>query len=87
MLDEYVAHVVEKRCPAGVCKDLLSYEIVADKCFGCGMCAKQCPADAISVTDYTAPGKKKPALAIDTNKCVKCGACMGTCKFKAIIKK
>ena len=85
--DEYVAHVVEKRCPAGVCKDLLSYEIVADKCFGCGMCAKQCPADAISVTDYTAPGKKKPALAIDTNKCVKCGACMGTCKFKAIIKK
>ena len=85
--DEYVAHVVEKRCPAGVCKDLLSYEIVADKCFGCGMCAKQCPAEAISVTDYTAPGKKKPALAINKDKCVKCGACMGTCKFKAIIKK
>ncbi len=84
--DEYVAHIVDKKCPAGVCKNLLTYKIVADKCFGCGMCAKACPADAISVTDYTAPGKKKPALAIDASKCVKCGACMGTCKFKAIIK-
>ena len=84
--DEYVAHIVDKKCPAGVCKNLLTYKIVADKCFGCGMCAKVCPADAISVTDYTAPGKKKPALAIDASKCVKCGACMGTCKFKAIIK-
>ncbi len=84
--DEYVAHIVDKKCPAGVCKNLLTYKIIADKCFGCGMCAKACPADAISVTDYTAPGKKKPALAIDPSKCVKCGACMGTCKFKAIIK-
>ena len=84
--DEYVAHIVDKKCPAGVCKNLLTYKIIADKCFGCGMCAKACPADAISVTDYTAPGKKKPALAIDASKCVKCGACMGTCKFKAIIK-
>ncbi len=85
--DEYIAHVVDKKCPAGVCKDLLSFEIDKDKCFGCGMCAKQCPAEAISVTDYTAPGKKKPAYAIDKNKCVKCGACIATCKFKAIIKK
>jgi NADP-reducing hydrogenase subunit HndC len=51
------------------------------------MCAKQCPADAIQVTDYTAPGKKKPAYAIDKDKCVKCGACVASCKFKAIIKK
>ncbi len=85
--DEYIAHVVDKKCPAGVCKDLLSFEIEADKCFGCGMCAKQCPADAIYVTDYTAPGKKKPAYAIDKDKCVKCGACIASCKFKAIIKK
>ncbi len=85
--DEYIAHVVDKKCPAGVCKDLLSFEIDKDKCFGCGMCAKQCPAEAISVTDYTAPGKKKPAYTIDKDKCVKCGACMSTCKFKAISKK
>ncbi|MDE6775899.1 MAG: NADH-quinone oxidoreductase subunit NuoF [Ruminococcus sp.] len=85
--DEYIAHVVDKKCPAGVCKDLLSFEIDADKCFGCSMCAKQCPANAISVTDYTAPGKKKPAFAIDKDKCVKCGACIATCKFKAISKK
>ncbi len=85
--DEYIAHVVDKKCPAGVCKDLLSFEIEKDKCFGCGMCAKQCPAEAITVTDYTAPGKKKPAYSIDKDKCVKCGACMSTCKFKAIIKK
>ncbi len=84
--DEYVAHIVDKKCPAGVCKELLTYSIIADKCFGCGMCAKACPADAIYKTDYTAPGKKLPALAIDPDKCVKCGACMGTCKFKAIIK-
>ncbi len=85
--DEYIAHVVDKKCPAGVCKNLLSFEIDKDKCFGCSMCAKQCPADAISVTDYTAPGKKKPAYTIDKNKCIKCGACIATCKFKAISKK
>lgn len=85
--DEYMAHVVEKRCPAGVCKDLLHFEIVKDKCFGCGLCARHCPADAITQTDYIAPGKKKAAYHIDKEKCIKCGACIGTCKFKAIINK
>ncbi len=82
--DEYVAHIVDKKCPAGVCKELLVYSIDKDKCIGCGLCAKNCPADAISKTDYIAPGKKLPALTIDTEKCVKCGACIGSCKFKAI---
>ncbi|MBQ6626655.1 MAG: 4Fe-4S binding protein [Ruminococcus sp.] len=84
--DEYVQHVVDKKCVAGVCKDLLEFSIIKDKCFGCSMCARQCPADAIKVTDYTAPGKKKPAYEIDTTKCVKCGACLPTCKFGAIVK-
>ncbi len=84
--DEYIAHVVDHKCPAGVCKDLLEYTIIKDKCFGCGMCAKKCPVGAITVTDYTAPGKKKPAYEIDHSKCIKCGACIETCKFKAIIK-
>ena len=84
--DEYVAHIVDKKCPAGVCKSLLTFSIDKDKCIGCGMCARQCPADAITKTDYIAPGKKLPAWEINLDKCVKCGACVGTCKFKAISK-
>ena len=85
--DEYLAHIQDKRCPAGVCKNLMQYVIDKDKCVGCGMCAKGCPADAISKTDYVAPGKKLPAMEIDPEKCVKCGACIATCKLKAIYKK
>lgn len=78
--DEYIAHVVDKKCPAGVCKALLRYEIIADKCKGCTMCARNCPAGAIS-------GTVKHPHVIDPEKCIKCGACMEKCKFGAIIKK
>lgn len=84
--DEYIAHVVDKKCPAGVCKGLLTFVIDKDKCIGCGMCARNCPADAIVKTDYVAPGHKLPSYTIDTDKCVKCGACIANCKFKAISK-
>ena len=84
--DEYIAHVVDKKCPAGVCKNLLSFNIDKDKCIGCGKCAKNCPVDAIVKTDYVAPGHKLPSYAIDTAKCIKCGACMAGCKFGAISK-
>ena len=86
--DEYIAHIVDKTCPAGVCKSLVKYSINADKCIGCGLCAKNCPADAISRTTYIAPGHKLASFAIDTAKCVKCGACLDSCKkIKAISKK
>ncbi len=84
--DEYIAHVVDKKCPAGVCKDLLSFVVDKDKCIGCGMCAKNCPANAIKKTDYIAPGHKLASYTIDTEKCVKCGVCIDNCKFKAISK-
>ena len=85
--DEYIAHIVDKTCPAKVCKNLMQYSIIQDKCVGCGRCAKACPADAIQKTDYVAPGKKLPSYQIDAAKCVKCGACIATCKLKAIVKK
>ena len=78
--DEYIAHIVDKKCPAGVCKALLSYTIEADKCKGCTLCSRKCPVGAIS-------GKVKEAHTIDTDKCIKCGVCMDSCKFGAIIKK
>jgi NADP-reducing hydrogenase subunit HndC len=84
--DEYMAHVIDKKCPAGVCKDLLEYKIVKDSCMGCSLCSRKCPVGAISVTDYIPEGKKRPAFKIDSSKCIKCGACMDSCKFKAIIK-
>jgi len=75
--DEYLAHVEEKRCPAGKCKDLVRYVIDPEKCKGCTLCAKVCPADAIS-------GKVREPHVIDQDKCVKCGACYTACKFGAI---
>ena len=78
--DEYIAHVVDKKCPAGVCKKLVSYEIVADACKGCTLCSRKCPVGAIS-------GTVKNPHVIDTTKCIKCGVCMDSCKFGAIIKK
>jgi ferredoxin len=85
--DEYIAHIEEKRCPAHICKNLMSYTIIQDKCFGCSICAKACPANCIIKTDYIAPGKKLASFQIEADKCVKCGACISTCKFKAIVKK
>jgi len=77
--DEYIAHVSEKRCPAGVCKDLLSYKINPDKCTGCTLCSRVCPNDAIT-------GKVKEVHVIAQEKCIKCGACMEKCRFGAIYK-
>ena len=78
--DEYIAHVVDKKCPAGVCKSLLSITIVEDKCKGCTLCSRVCPVGAIS-------GTVKNPHVVDQSKCIKCGACIEKCKFGAIIKK
>ncbi|MBP3894528.1 MAG: 4Fe-4S binding protein [Atopobiaceae bacterium] len=84
--DEYIAHVQDKKCPAGVCKDLLTFTIDKDKCIGCGLCARNCPVNTIEQTDYVAPGHKRPSYHINPEKCIKCGACMSNCKFHAISK-
>ncbi len=77
--DEYLAHIVEKKCPAKVCKNLMQYKIKEDLCRGCTLCARQCPVGAIS-------GKVKEVHVIDQDKCIKCGLCLASCKFKAIVK-
>ena len=78
--DEYEAHIYEKRCPAGVCKALLSYAIDPEKCRGCSLCARNCPAGAIS-------GQVRSPFVIENKKCIKCGACEASCKFGAIVKR
>ena len=77
--DEYIAHIVDKKCPAGVCKDLLQYKIDPVKCKGCTLCSRVCPNNAIS-------GTVKKLHTIDPDKCVKCGACVEKCRFGAIYK-
>jgi len=76
--DEYVAHVTEKRCPAGQCRDLMKYSIIVDKCVGCTACARACPVNAIT-------GERKEPHFIDQDKCIKCGACFEKCKFGAVL--
>jgi NAD-dependent dihydropyrimidine dehydrogenase PreA subunit len=76
--DEYEAHIREKRCPAGVCKALITFTIDQQKCTGCRVCARECPQGAIS-------GEKKEPHVIDKEKCIKCGLCRDNCKFDAII--
>ena len=78
--DEYIAHIVDKTCPAGVCKHLMKFTIDPNKCKGCTLCARNCPVNAIS-------GTVKQPHVIDSSKCIKCGACMEKCRFGAISKK
>ncbi|HEX9061540.1 MAG TPA: NADH-quinone oxidoreductase subunit NuoF [Clostridia bacterium] len=79
-MDEYMAHVKDKRCPAGVCTDLVRHEISGDKCIGCTACSRVCPVSCIT-------GEVKKAHAIDKDKCINCGACVKSCKFGAISRK
>jgi len=90
--DEYEAHIYDKKCPAGVCKALITFSIDPQACTGCGVCAKACPPDAI-YTRTPAAGETAPKLRkgrelhdIDPDKCIKCGACFDACKFDAVVK-
>jgi NAD-dependent dihydropyrimidine dehydrogenase PreA subunit len=77
--DEYIAHIEEKRCPAGVCRELIRYSIDPEKCEGCLRCLRACPTGAIS-------GEKRKPHTLDQSMCIKCGACYDVCKFGAVIK-
>jgi NAD-dependent dihydropyrimidine dehydrogenase PreA subunit len=77
--DEYIAHILHKRCPAGVCRALIEYMIVAEKCTGCMACIKRCPKDGIA-------GELKKPHFIDREKCIKCGICYETCNFDAVVR-
>lgn len=77
--DEYIAHIVDKKCPAKVCKKLMSYDVIESKCIGCTKCARNCPVGAIS-------GSLKNPHKIDQLKCIKCGLCLSACPVKAIVK-
>ena len=78
--DEYEAHIREKKCPAGVCKALITYSIIDEKCVGCGLCVKKCPQGAITFV-----AKREPVI-LEQSKCIKCGICYGVCKFDAIAR-
>jgi NADH-quinone oxidoreductase subunit F/NADP-reducing hydrogenase subunit HndC len=82
--EEYLEHIRDRKCRSGKCKHLVRFEINAEKCIGCGACAKKCPAHCI--TQVQGSDKKRPPYQIDLEKCVKCGECFKTCKFGAVVK-